>query len=224
MIFPIEHLMDEQKCYEWLLDFFHNGQLSCPTCGGGHYHAHKNYRKPITQFRCGDCGTFFNIFTATAFAATRWPCPTIVMILRGFLKGDSTLSISKELGLGYRNLLYLRHELMENAHFSRTSDLLPDSVTESDEVYQNAGEKGIPHLDEDDPPRRRANKKKDLAPGTTTDRPSMALSGGRADKYASNSFTIPHRYRLSARSASTGASKAPAIVTRAMPTTGWARI
>ena len=82
------------------------------------------------------------------------------MILRGFLKGESTLGISKELGLGYRNLLYLRHELMENAHYQRESDLLPDAVTESDEVYQNSGEKGIPHPDVDDPPRRRANKKK----------------------------------------------------------------
>ena len=33
-----------------------------------------------------------------------------------------------------------------------------DLHTEADEMYQNAGEKGIPHLDPDDPPRRRANK------------------------------------------------------------------
>lgn len=160
MIFPIEHLMDEQKCYEWLLSFFHNDKLPCPKCGGHDYHAHKNVRKPVTQFKCDGCGTFFNIFTGSAFQATRWPCSTIVMILRGFLKGESTLSISKELGLGYRNLLYLRHELMENAHYQRESNLLPDAVTESDEVYQNSGEKGIPHPDVDDPPRRRANKKK----------------------------------------------------------------
>ena len=33
-----------------------------------------------------------------------------------------------------------------------------DPVTEADEMYQNAGEKGMPHLDPEDPPRRRANK------------------------------------------------------------------
>jgi hypothetical protein len=27
-------------------------------------------------------------------------------------------------------------------------------------MYQNAGEKGIPHLDPGDPPRRRANKRR----------------------------------------------------------------
>lgn len=82
------------------------------------------------------------------------------MILRGFLKGDSTLSMSREMGLGYRNLLYLRHELMGNALENREADILPDSETESDEMYQNSGEKGIKHADPDDPPRRRANKKK----------------------------------------------------------------
>jgi len=35
---------------------------------------------------------------------------------------------------------------------------LDDQVLEADEVYQNAGEKGVPHLDLEDPPRRRTNK------------------------------------------------------------------
>ena len=35
---------------------------------------------------------------------------------------------------------------------------LPDEVTEADELYQNAGEKGRKHRDPADPPRRRANK------------------------------------------------------------------
>jgi transposase-like protein len=35
---------------------------------------------------------------------------------------------------------------------------LRDEVTEADELYQNAGEKGRKHRDPDDPPRRRANK------------------------------------------------------------------
>ena len=171
MIFPIDNLMDEQKCYEWLLQYFHNGQLCCSACGSTHYHAHQSSRKPIIQYKCDDCGTYFNLFTATAFKGTHWPCSTVTLILRGFLKGESTLSMSKELRLGYRNLLYLRHELMENAHFGKTSDLLEDEVTESDEMYQNAGEKGILHQEPEDQPRRRANKKKGLAPGKTTGRP-----------------------------------------------------
>ena len=45
-------------------------------------------------------------------------------------------------------------------------------------MYQNAGEKGIPHLDPGDPPRRRANKQR--GHGTfDTDRPPIAGLVGR---------------------------------------------
>ena len=37
---------------------------------------------------------------------------------------------------------------------------MPDEVTEADELYQNAGEKGRKHRDPADPPRRRANKRR----------------------------------------------------------------
>ncbi len=79
---------------------------------------------------------------------------------RGVLKDDSTLSISKELKLNYPNLLYLRHKLMDNAYFRREAELLPHSVTESDEVYQNAGEKSIHHTGLEDLPCLRVNKKR----------------------------------------------------------------
>ncbi len=89
-----------------------------------------------------------------------------ILIRRSF---GSTLSISKELKLSYPNLLYLRYKLMDNAHFRREAELLPDSITESDEVYQNAGEKGIHHTDPEDLPCLRVNKKKGLTHSTTTD-------------------------------------------------------
>lgn len=55
---------------------------------------------------------------------------------------------------------------------------LADSVTEADEMYQNAGEKGRKHDDPQDPPRRRANKVK--GHGTWDhDRPPVAGVIGR---------------------------------------------
>ncbi len=51
-------------------------------------------------------------------------------------------------------------------------------TTEADEMYQNAGEKGVKHEDPDDPPRRRANKVK--GHGTwDNDRPPVAGVVGR---------------------------------------------
>ncbi len=55
---------------------------------------------------------------------------------------------------------------------------LQDVVTEADEMYQNAGEKGVTHEDPDDPPRRRANQVK--GHGTwANDRPPIAGIVGR---------------------------------------------
>jgi ISXO2-like transposase domain len=51
-------------------------------------------------------------------------------------------------------------------------------VVEADEVHQNAGEKGIEHLDPDDQPRRRANGRRGR--GTfANDRPPVAGMVGR---------------------------------------------
>jgi transposase len=56
---------------------------------------------------------------------------------------------------------------------------LADTVTETDELYQNAGEKGYKHTDPADPPRRRANKAR--GHGTwESDRPPIAGVVGRS--------------------------------------------
>jgi transposase-like protein len=55
---------------------------------------------------------------------------------------------------------------------------LEDAEVEADEMYQNAGEKGVPHEDPEDPPRRRANKIK--GHGTMeNDRPPVVGIVGR---------------------------------------------
>jgi transposase len=63
-------------------------------------------------------------------------------------------------------------------------------VVEADEMFQNAGETGLPHPDPEDPPRRRANKRP--GQGTfDTDRPPIAgivgrKSGGLRTQVVSN--------------------------------------
>jgi transposase-like protein len=173
MEYSIDKLLDEQKCYDHLLNYIHGGHLNCSCCGSNEYRVHQRRRKPVLQYKCQDCGTYFNVYSGTAFQGTHWPCSKVVMILRGIVKGDSTLNISKELGLGYRNLLYLRHELMSNGFDNREQAILEDEATESDEMYQNSGEKGLLHPNPEDPPRCRANKKKGMALGQMTAPRSM---------------------------------------------------
>jgi transposase len=54
---------------------------------------------------------------------------------------------------------------------------LPDPVTESDELYQNAGEKGRPHPEPHDPPRCRANKARGHGTWDSDRPPIMGIVG-----------------------------------------------
>jgi len=173
--FPITDLLDEEKCFQFLLTSLHPDGLCCPN---GHplppdQSPHDQKRSPIVKYRCRDCGAVFNIFTSTLLSGIRYDCCTIVMMLRGFSQGVTTLHLSKELQLDYSTLLQWRHRLQYSAFENRDISLLPDAVQESDEMFQNAGEKSEPHLDPDDPPRRRANKKRGSEPTRTTGHRSM---------------------------------------------------
>jgi hypothetical protein len=54
----------------------------------------------------------------------------------------------------------LRHRLQAAAARAAERQMpLTDAAAEADEMYQNAGKKGIKHPDPGDSPRRRANKK-----------------------------------------------------------------
>ena len=67
MVFPIDELLDEQACYDFLLRLLHPEGLRCPN---GHslpsdQAPHDRHRAPIMDYRCRECGSVFNIFTGT---------------------------------------------------------------------------------------------------------------------------------------------------------------
>ena len=85
MRFPLNTLLDEQACYDFLLQVLHPGGLACPL---GHLlppqqAPHDRHRAPILDYRCRRCGAVFNLFTHTLFSKTRYRCSTIVLLLRG---------------------------------------------------------------------------------------------------------------------------------------------
>jgi transposase len=102
----------------------------------------------------------------------------LVLILRGFAQGVPTAQLARELECDRSELLKLRHRLQDAAFRGRDRAPLGDAVAEADEAYQNAGEKGVPHDDPEDPPRRRANKVR--GHGTwDNDRPPVCGVAGR---------------------------------------------
>jgi len=174
-------LLDEQECYNYLLHTLHPDGLKCPSCGTPlppDQTPHDRSRDPIFDYRCRVCGAVFNLFTGTIWSGTHYDCKTIVLVMRGFVQGIPTLQLAQELGLDYGTLLKRRHQVQRLALENKPTDPLPDAETEGDEMFQNAGEKGTPHRDPNDPPRRRGNKRRGL--GTmANDRPPIQGLIGR---------------------------------------------
>lgn len=111
--FPIQALMDEQACYNYLLSTLHPQGLHCPAghllpAGQG---AHDRHRAPILDYRCQTCGAVFNLVTNTIWSKTRYSCATIVLILRGVAQGVPTAHLARELRLDRAHLLEHRHEI-----------------------------------------------------------------------------------------------------------------
>lgn len=177
MDFPISDLFDEDLCYDWLIKFFHGGVLKSPN-GGLNYIINDSRRSPKILYKDKDSGQYFTVFTGTIFEYTHFRCSEVILILRGFLQGVSTNQLSRELDCDYQNLLELRHKFMETGYSNLNRTALKDLITETDEMFQNSGEKGQRHSDPTDPPRKRANKKR--GHGTyNNDRPPVVGTVGR---------------------------------------------
>lgn len=178
--YPISDLLDPNECYDYLLRTLYPEGLRCKN---GHplppdQAPHDRSRTPLVDYRCRVCGNVFNLFTHSVWQGTHYDCLTVVLVMRGFVQGVPTLQLAEELGLDRGTLLERRHRIQQLALDHKPTDPLPDDVTEADEMFQNAGEKGEKHPDPDDPPRRRANNRRGL--GTmANDRPPVLGVVGR---------------------------------------------
>ncbi len=111
--FPLDALLDEQACYDFLLRTLHPEGLHCPN---GHalphdQAPHDRHRAPIMDYRCRTCGAVFNLFTGTVWTKTHYRCSTIVQILRGIAQGLPTKHLAAELGIDRGHLLERRHQI-----------------------------------------------------------------------------------------------------------------
>jgi FixJ family two-component response regulator len=64
-----------------------------------------------------------------------------VLLLRGVVKGDPSAEIAREIGVSRQTVLQVRREIQANAEQHQPQTSLSDQQTETDEMFQNAGEK-----------------------------------------------------------------------------------
>ena len=167
MDFPIVDLFDEQLSEIWLTKHFHPNGLRCPHCrtdvnGGRQFR--QTQKSHLTVYRCNNCGGIYNLYSRTIFEGSHLRPAQAILLLRGACQGQSSAQIGREIGVTRQTVLSIRRKVQDNAKASQPTIPLSDVVTETDEMFRNAGEKSDPHEDPNDPPRRRANKKRGMEP------------------------------------------------------------
>jgi transposase-like protein len=146
MQFPINDLLDQQACTNWIMEHFHVQGLHCPNpaCGLGLEDAQlfrHTKRSGVAVYRCRRCHRLYTMYTGTVFEHKHLTPQQVVLLLRGVLKGESTAGLAVELGLARSTVHLIRRELQTNAEELQPHSSLSDAHTETDEMFQNAGEK-----------------------------------------------------------------------------------
>lgn len=144
MEFPITELLDYESSVAWVTQHFHPRGFQCPKCGAPPTQARffrKTKRSQLVVYRCHVCHTAYNLYTGTIFQQTHLTPMQVVLLMRGICKGESSQVLAAELDLDYGTVLTLRHAAQANAEKAQPDTPLPDQHTETDEMFQNAGEK-----------------------------------------------------------------------------------
>jgi transposase-like protein len=143
MIFPIAELLDEEQSVAWVEKYFHPKRLRCPGCGATtkYARAFRTHRRGLVDYRCRECQSTDNLYTGTIFAGSNLEPRRVVLLLRGVCKGEPSAVLAEEVGLSRQCVHRWRQRIQQNAYALLSDAARPDSETETDEMFQNAGEK-----------------------------------------------------------------------------------
>src|ERR671933_586743 len=143
MIFPITDLLDDGQSEKWLLEHFHPEGLRCPKCGSTKRRFfRKTQTSKLSVYRCLQCEGIYNLYSGTLFEKKHLRPSQVVLLLRGVSKGESSMRLAEELGVS-RTTVHdeLRKELQRNARRLQPEAPLTDEHAQTDEMFQNAGQK-----------------------------------------------------------------------------------
>ena len=144
MEFPITDLLSAEESEHWIQEYFHPQALKCPWCQSPVEEANRfrvTRKSKLQVYRCKQCQHIYNLYTNTILQQHHLTPQQVVLLLRGILKGETTNELAAELELNYLTVLTLRRELQKNAEHLQPDTPIPDVEAESDELFQNAGEK-----------------------------------------------------------------------------------
>lgn len=144
MDFPIVDLLDDELAISWLLKQFHPDGLKCPHCEASveeARHFRTNQKSQLVVYRCNHCQGIYNLYSGTIFAGRSLRPAQAILLLRGVCKGEPSAAIAREIDLTRQTVLSIRRAIQNNAEKIQPQTALEDQSTETDEMFQNAGEK-----------------------------------------------------------------------------------
>jgi transposase-like protein len=143
MLFPITELLDENASERWIARYFHSPGFGCPQCKAGIEQARvfRHSKRGLVDYRCKVCTQVYNLYTGTVFAGCQLSASQVVLLLRGVCKGESSASLAEELGVCRSTVHLLRQKVQANGYAQLAEGPVADGETETDEMFQNAGEK-----------------------------------------------------------------------------------
>ena len=144
MDFPIKELMDRDACLKWIEAYFHPDGLNCPHCGA-EFEQGRWFRKTkcsdLDVYRCQECRGIYNLYSGTVFEGRYFTPEQTVLFIRGVCQGQSSAQLARELSISRTTATEVRHQLQANAEQAQPKIPLDDLEVETDEMFQNAGEK-----------------------------------------------------------------------------------
>ena len=136
--------MDRESCLKWIEEYFHPEGQKCPHCGAGIEQAHRfrqTKRSKLDVYRCQECKGIYNLYSGTVFEGRHFRPEQTVLFIRAVCQGKSTSQVARELGISRTTATEVRHQLQANAEREQPQEPLNDLEVETDEMFQNAGEK-----------------------------------------------------------------------------------
>ncbi|MCC7447375.1 MAG: IS1 family transposase [Anaerolineae bacterium] len=121
-------------------DYLHPQGFGCPHCGSSERRLFRA-QGYFPAYRCQTCDGYYTLLSGTVFAKTRQRPATLVLLLRGIAKGESSARLARELGLGRKRVMQLRQRIQNNLYETLPTQRMDGQTFEADELYQNAGEK-----------------------------------------------------------------------------------
>ena len=144
MDFPIKELMDREACLEWIGAYFHPEGQNCPHCAAPFEQARwfrKTKCSDLDVYRCQSCQGIYNLYSSTVFEGRYFSPEQTVLFIRGVCQGQSSAQLARELSISRTTATEVRPQLQVNAEQAQPQSPLDDLEVETDEMFQNAGEK-----------------------------------------------------------------------------------